>query len=253
MTDRERRREGFRRVAPWLVLVGAVLSAWRLDAHDIIDTEQANALVAAVDAAAARSRAAAGSSAEGEAQFALGMALADATDVLNRDLAAHPGRRTVNAELVLTALVQRGNAPQLDDALGRYRLPKVPFEEAVRVAPDAPYAKRARFTLLKANFYESFVLDPFELVGLGFADLQHQIAEAEQLAAGGLDAEQTEEAAFIHAVDLARAARLAPGPEAMRGYAEKARAALAAFAEAYPDSMRAAAADMILKRLGSAE
>jgi hypothetical protein len=240
-------------LAPWLVLLGAALSASPLDAHDIIDTDQANALVAAVDAAATRSRAAAGSDAEGEAQFALGMALADVTDVLNRDLAAHPGRPTVNAELVLTALAQRGNAPRLDDTIGRYRLPKTPFEEAVRLAPQAPYAARARFTLLKAGFYESFVLDPFELVGIGFEDLQHQIAAAEELAAAGLDAEQAEETAFIHAIDLARAARLAPGPEAVHAYAGKARAALAAFAEAYPDSMRAAAAGMILKRLGSAE
>jgi hypothetical protein len=62
-----------------------------------------------------------------------------------------------------------------------------------------------------------------------------------------------EEAAFIHAIDLARAARLVPEPDAARAYAGKARAALAAFAEAYPESMRAASAEVILKSLGGAQ
>jgi hypothetical protein len=44
------------------------------------------------------------------------------------------------------------------------------------------YALRARFDLLKAGFYESFVLDPFEFVGIGFDDLKRQIAEAVALA-----------------------------------------------------------------------
>jgi hypothetical protein len=39
----------------------------------------------------------------------------------------------------------------------------------------------------------------------------------------------------------------------MSEYADKARKALAAFAEAYPDSMRAAAAGMILKSIGGTQ
>ena len=220
-----------------------------LRAHDIIDTDQANDLVAAADAAATRVKTAAGSGAEGEARFALGMALAEVTAVLNRDLAAHNGRLTVNAELVLKSLAQRDMAPAFDEAIGRYRLPRSPLTDAVRLAPDAPYALQARFELVKASFYESFVLDPFELVGIKFDDLEHQIAEAAALASALSSRDDAEEAAFIHAVDLARAARLAPEPAAAHAYTDKARAALAAFARSYPESMRAAAAGMILKGL----
>jgi hypothetical protein len=67
--------------------------------------------------------------------------------------------------------------------------------------------------------------------------------------ASGNDAE---EAAFIHAIDLARASQLAP-PEERRAYAGKARTALEAFSEAYPQSIRAATAGVIIKRLGGAE
>ena len=112
---------------------------------------------------------------------------------------------------------------------------------------------RARFELLKAGFYESFVLDPFQLVGMNFDDLARQIAEAKALASVLPAPDDAEEAAFIHAIDLARAARLAGEPEAARAYAGRARIALAAFAEAYPQSMRAASASVILKGLGGGE
>jgi hypothetical protein len=240
---------------PWswpvlLVLLFHVVGTHPLRAHDIIDTDRANDLVAAAGAAAARVNAAAGSGAEGEARFALGMALAEAAAVLNRDLAAHNGRLTVNAELVLKSLAQRDMAPAFDEAIGRYRLARASLADAVRLAPGAPYALQARFELVKASFYESFVIDPFELVGITFDDLEHQIAEAATLASRLPSRDDAEEAAFIHAVDLARAAHLAPEATAAQAYADKARAALGVFAKSYPDSMRAATAGLILKRLG---
>ena len=125
---------------PWLVLLVVLFHAigtHPLRAHDIIDTDQANDLVAAASAAAARVKTAAGTGAEGEARFALGMAVAEATAVLNRDLAAHNGRLTVNAELVLKSLAQRDMAPAFDEAIGRYRLPRASLADAVRLAPDA--------------------------------------------------------------------------------------------------------------------
>ena len=141
----------------------------------------------------------------------------------------------------------------MDETIGRYRLPTTPLEEAIRLSPEAPYAPRARFALLKAHFYESFVLDPFELIGIGFNELERQIAESEALAPALSSADDAEEASFIQAVDLARAARLAAAPEVARAYASKARKALTAFADAYPESMRAAAAGMILKSVDGAQ
>jgi len=224
-----------------------------LAAHETIDADRVNQILAAADQAAANVKTAAGLGTEGETRFALGLVLVDATETLNRDLAAHSGRLTFNAEHLLKSLAQRDLAPRFDEAIGRYRLPRTPLEEALRLSPAAPFAVRARFLLLKAGFYESFVLDPFQLVGIGFDDLAREIAEAETVSAALKNTEDAEEAAFIHAIDLARAARLAPQTEAARSYADRARMALNAFAEAYPESMRAAAAGMILKGLGGAK
>lgn len=249
----DRRREAVLGPKPRLVLwflIFLALGSVTLAAHETIDIERANALVAAADQAVGLTKTADKVGPEGETRFALGMVLVEATDILNRDLAAHSGRLTVNAELMLKALAQRDLAPRLDEAIGRYRVPRTPLEEAIRLSPEAPYAPRARFALLKAGFYESFVLDPFELLGIGFNDLERQIAEAAALAPTLSSADDAEEASFIHAVDLARAARLARSPEVARAYSSKAQNSLAAFVEAYPETMRAAAARMILKSFG---
>jgi hypothetical protein len=240
----------------WFVLLVTLLVTFgggSPGAHDIIDTDQVNGLIAAADQATTHIKEAVGPAAEGEARFAFAMVLVDATDILNRDLAAHDGLLTVNTQLLLKALTQRNQAPRFGQAIGRYRLPRAPLEDAIRLAPDAPYVSRARFALLKAGFYESFVLDPFELIGISFNDLERQIAEAEALSPALSSADDAEEASFIRAVDLARAAQLAPAPEVAGAYVGKAQKALAAFAENYPESMRAAAARMILKKFGGVQ
>jgi hypothetical protein len=222
-------------------------------AHEVVDAEQVSAALAAVDATDARAKNAAGAAAEGDAKLALGLAQVETTEILNRDLAAHSGRLSFNGDLLQKSLAQRNLSPSFDETIGRYRLPRAAIEDALRLAPDSPDAARARFALLKAEFYESFVFDPFKLVGLSANDLDRQIAEAQALATAPLGPDDAEEAAFIHAVDLARAARLAHAPEVARAYAAAARKALATFAEAHPESMRAASTAVILKGLGGAE
>ena len=244
-------RHGGRALA--LLLVFGSLGSRAPSAHEVIDAEQVRAALAAADAADLRARAAAGSSAEGEAKLTLGLVQVETTDILNRDLAAHSGRLSFNGDSLQKALAQRGLSPLFDDTIGRYRLPRAAIEDALRLSPEAPDALRARFALLKAEFYESFVLDPFELIGLSPDDLDRQIAEAQALATAPLNPDDAEETAFIRAIDLARAARIARDPDAARAYAAGARTALAAFADAYPQSMRAASARVILKGLGGGE
>jgi hypothetical protein len=237
----------------FLVLVFSVLGPRSPGAHETIDADGVNAILAATDTAVAHVKRVAGSVAEGEALFALGMVQAEATAVLNRDLAAHSGQLTFTGQSLQKALAQRNFGPRFDDAIGRYRLPTASLDQALRLSLAAPDALRARFELLKASFYESFVLDPFQLIGVNFDDLDRQITEAKSLVSLLSIPDDAEEAAFIHAIDLARAARLVREPDVARTYAGKARAALTAFAEAYPESMRAASAEVILKGLSGAQ
>jgi hypothetical protein len=248
-----RQRHRFDAAVALVAVLFTVFDPRLLAAHETIDAERANAILAAADAAATRANGAAGARSQAEALFALGIVQVEATATLNRDLAAHSGRLTFNGESLQKGLEQRNLGPRFDDVIGRYRLPTASLDQALRLAPQAPDAVRARFELLKAGFYESFVLDPFQLVGMSFGDLARQIAEANALASALSTPDDAEEAAFIHAIDLARAARLAGEPETARVYAGRARLALAVFVEAYPQSMRAASASVILKGLGGGE
>ena len=86
-------------------------------AHEIIDLDRANKLVAVADSAADRARKASGRASEGEMLFSLGEALIEATDLLNRDMAAHSGQLTLNGQLLLKGFAQRNLAPHFDEAL----------------------------------------------------------------------------------------------------------------------------------------
>jgi hypothetical protein len=150
-------------------------------AHETIDLDRANQLVAAADSAKEHVTKASGQGTEGEMLFSLGAVLTEATDLLNRDMAAHSGQLTLNGQLLLKGFVQRSLAPHFDEALSRYLLPRQQLQEAIRLAPAASYVPRARFALLKASFYESFAFDPFKPLRADISALQRESSEAEAL------------------------------------------------------------------------
>ncbi len=236
-------------IVRWLAGLFLVAAGTGAAAHEIIELERANELVAATDQAAERVTKASDQGTKGETLFSLGTVLIEATDLLNRDLAAHSGQLSLNGEILLKTLSQRNLVPQLDETLHRYLLPRQQLEEAIRLAPAASYAPRARFALLKASFYESFAFDPFKPVRTDIPALEKESSEAEALVRLLADPDEKEEAAFIHAIDLAREIRLSANAETSSMIGPKARAALKSFAEAYPDSMRAASATVILQGL----
>jgi hypothetical protein len=216
-------------------------------AHEIIDVNTANELVAAADSAVDQESKASDQGTKGGTLYLLGAVLVEATDLLNRDVAAHSGQLTLNGQLLLKGFAQRHLAPQFDEALKRYLLPRQQLQEAIRLAPAASYAPRARFALLKSSFYESFAFDPFKPLHADISALQQESSEAEALVPLLEDADEREEAAFIHAIDLAREVKLAGNANIASAIEPKARAALKAFVHDYPDSMRAASASVILQ------
>lgn len=241
---------GVLRLLVGLFLATAIAGA---AAHEIIDLDKANELVAAADSAADRVRKASDQATEGEMLFSLGAVLIEATDLLNRDMAAHSGQLTLNGQILLKGFAHRNLAPHFDETLSRYLLPRQQLQEAIRLAPAASFAPRARFALLRASFYESFAFDPFKPLRADISALQKESSEAEALVRLLEDTDQREEAAFIHAIDLAREVKLASNAEIPSTIEAKARAALKTFAETYPDSMRAASASVILKGLERAQ
>ena len=99
-------------------------------AHEIIDVNKANELVAAADSAVDQESKASDQGTKGGTLYLLGAVLVEATDLLNRDVAAHSGQLTLNGQVLLKGFAQRHLAPQFDEALKRYLLPRQQLQEA---------------------------------------------------------------------------------------------------------------------------
>ncbi len=180
-----------------------------------------------------------------DAACALGARMTFAVQELNRDLAIH-GDQGMSAEVLARQLSARGMALELWPEAGRYRAYLAPLETCVALAPVGPARNEALFELVRGRFYDSFIHNPLEPVGLDWPRLRTAIVDAESLNRRALADDQREEAAFILAIDYLRAARMAPDSVTAAAFADLARWALAKFPRTFPDSMRAAAAEMLL-------
>ena len=169
-------------------------------------------MLAAVDEGDARVKNAARSAAEGEAQFALGLVQVEATDILNRDLAAHSGRLTVQRRTSA-----EGARPAEPGAALRRGHRAVPLAKDPARGCAAPLTRSAVCAARAFCAPQGGLLR--ELRARSLRARWHELRRArspdrrgQALAPALLSSDDAEEAAFIHAVDLARAARLAREP-----------------------------------------
>jgi hypothetical protein len=180
-----------------------------------------------------------------EAACVLGARMTFVVQVLNRDLAAH-GDQGMSAAVLASQLSARGMALKLWPEARRYRAYLAPLEACVALAPVGPARNEALFELVRGRFYDSFIHNPLEPVDLDWPRLRTAIVDAESLNRRALADDQREEAAFILAIDYLRAARMAPESVTAAAFADLARGALVKFPRTFPDSMRAAATEMLL-------
>ena len=117
------------------------------------------------------------------------------------------------------------------------------------MAPDGPNAADASLRLLQGHFYDSFSDDPLAPHAQTWAQLQQQIHVGERFQQRYPTHSGREEVDFIVAVHYLQAARSAPDVRERQGYSQRARAALSAFQQRYPDSMRVAAVEVLMAQV----
>lgn len=182
------------------------------------------------------------------ASCALGDTLGRLVALLNRDLAAHGGRPSLSAAVLVGKLKKSGLHLVLWPRAARYRRALKPYKACLDRAPDGPHATDARAALLLGRFADSFITDPLKLEGLDWPALAAEIAGAERFLAAHPGHGKSPDIAFILAANYARAARLAPRSQSA-AYAKKARAALDAYHRRHKGSMKGRAARVLLERL----
>lgn len=238
-------------------LAVALLMVWlgvsQAPAHDLLNAEEAERSLQRLDqlnAAIVK-----GDSVEHRAKalFAFGETIAHLTASLNRDVVAHHGELGLVATVLVNELRRRGIDLSWWPEAIRYRSYVQPFEQYITLLPHGPKRAEALFHILQGRFYDSFISDPLQPVTVPWSALVAEIEHAKTLLAHHLTSPDREEVLFILAVDYARASQQAPDAALRHTYATQARAALQTFQTTYPNSLRTAAAHMLLERLPTTE
>ncbi len=233
-----------------VALVAAFLGATPASSHQALDSAAMDAFLARVTALNA---AVAAGETGAESTYQLGETVARIIELLNRDFAMHGGESGLVSTVLVNELKSRGIDLSFSPAATRYRSYLAPFERYLALAPAGARRADAWFRLLQGRFYDSFVSDPFRWLDLDWPGLVSQIEAARAFVAGYPEHGHNEEALFILAVDLVRAVRAAPDADTARRYRKRARAALTAYRDGYPDSLRAVAVRELLRSLPAAD
>ncbi len=233
------------------LVAGALLAASAAaSAHDLITAEAAERYLATAAQHGKVIRSHAPAAQRAEAHYALGAMLDEIRDLLNRDIATHGKVQGLPSEYLVAALAAAGTP--LASTPGTLRFPANldHYRESLRLAPTGHSAADASFRLLQGWFYDSFDDDPLAPRAQTWTQLQQQIRIGEQLLQRYPAHAGREEAEFIVAVHYLQGARIAPSAAERARHAQRAREALTAFRQRYPDSMRVAAVEVLLEQGG---
>jgi hypothetical protein len=235
-------------------LAAAVLSAAAVtcssvtSAHDLITAEAAERYLAQASENRKIIRSKAHAAQRAQAHYALGSMLDEIRDLLNRDIATHGKVQGLPSEYLVAELTAGGTPLATVPGTVRFPANLDYYRESLRLAPDGPSAADASLRLLQGHFYDSFSDDPLAPHAQTWAQLQQQIRVGERFLQRYPAHPGREEAEFIVAVHYLQAARAAPDAGERARYAQRARDALSAFQQRYPDSMRVSAVDVLLEQ-----
>lgn len=221
----------------------------RAPAHEVLDAKKSAQIVEQVSELNAVIEASESPEERTAALYNLGETLFQVTELLNRDLAFHGGQLGLISQVLFAELERHGIAFAFCDDAKRYRSYLAPFEEYLAIVPEGSRAGDAMFRVLYGRFYDSFMYDPMQPLHLDWGGLLNQIEIGESLISRYPGHADREEARFILAVEYARAAHTAPDADAKKVFVERAHTALRTFVDAYPESLRAAAARVLLESL----
>lgn len=239
------RRAGHSGLAGVLLLASALASA-----HDLITAEAAERYVATAGQHGKVIRSGAPAAQRAEAHYALGAMLDEIRDLLNRDIATHGKVQGLPSEYVVAALAAGGTPLVMAPGGARFAANLDHYRESLRLAPTGRSAADASVRLLQGWFYDSFDDDPLSPRAQTWAQLQQQIRVGEQFLLRYPAHAGREEIEFIVAVHYLQGARTAPTAAERTRHAQRARDALAAFRQRYPNSMRVAAVEVLLEQAG---
>lgn len=213
-------------------------------AHDLITADAVEKYLARADADLATVRGKGSVRVRADAHYDLGRMLDEIRELLNRDVAMHGRVQGLATHLLMKELKARNLELVPIPASGRFPVPAYHYSEALELDADTRGGDAA-FRLLTGRFYDSFDADPSRS-RLSLLQLEEQIRLADRLAARKPPHPEQEEIEFVVAVQQVQMAALVQDRVRVAEHMRRARAAAAAFARRYPESLRTAALDVLV-------
>ncbi len=235
----------------WLLAACIAVVALRAGAHDLITAESAAQYIEGVqrELQVLRSNTAP-PPLRARSNVAVGKALDEIKDLLNRDIASHGQPQGLATLYLMQALREHGLGLEISGRLRRYPANLAFYRNALQLDPDGLAAGEARLRLLQGHFYDSFDQDPLHPRDQAWPVLKDQIGHAQALMRRPPAEPEREEVHFILAVHHMQAAVSVPDAALRRAHAAKAKETVGQFKLRYPDSLRVAALEVLVEDLG---
>ncbi len=207
-------------------------------AHDAISGESRKAYLATLAAAHRSANSNAAPALRAAAWFQIGSTLDEIRELLNQDIQSHGKTQGLETSLLLAQLDAAPAKLELSPQTRLFAANLKPYRDALALDAQAAFANRARYQILKGQFYDSFSDDPLKPHAQSRDELLEMIALGETLLRAHDPALDAQEVNFILALHYlqAHASAALPAPQARARFAELLRE----FRRKHPQSLKLA-------------
>lgn len=225
------------RLAVLLMAIASLSPPAQAWAHDAIGLSSRTTIIAKLRTADSVARSAdASDAARAAAYYQLGKTLEEIRQLLNQEIGAHGKALGLEASLLISEMTAAAHPLRSAKTTGHYLADLTPFRRALSLDANAAFATDARFSILKAQFYDSLGDDPRHPLDQTLDELREMIELGERLlheADARIDLEEVRFILAIHyvqALELPQSAGINPLPRLAELLTE--------FRTLYPASMK---------------
>jgi hypothetical protein len=179
------------------LLVGLLLSAMRVEAHDAISADARKVYLSRLDELTRTAQGNGPVAARANAWLEVGKILDEIRALLNEDIISHGKTQGLETSVLVNMLNASANKLQLSPQTRLYLSDPRPYRESLALDPRGKQATLARFLLFKHHFYDSFVDNPLKPIKQSKENLLEMIGFGESLLTLSDPAIDSEEVHFI--------------------------------------------------------
>jgi hypothetical protein len=179
------------------LLVGLLLSAMRVEAHDAISADARKVYLSRLDDLTRTAQGNGPVAARANAWLEVGKILDEIRALLNEDIISHGKTQGLETSVLVNMLNASANKLQLSPQTRLYLSDPRPYRESLALDSRGKQAALARFLLFKHHFYDSFVDNPLKPINQSKESLLEMIGFGESLLTLRDPAIDSEEVHFI--------------------------------------------------------